>query len=65
MDGGHQARVCLAQLLALPEVPVAQMLEGFDYHSPIGIFSGKILTPNLHLMPECEWWNSAPRHSTV
>lgn len=31
MDGGHQARVCLAQLLALPEVPVAQMLEGVDY----------------------------------
>lgn len=54
MDGGHQARVCLAQLLALPEVPVAQMLEGVDYHSPIGIFSGKILTPNLHLIPECE-----------
>lgn len=54
MDGGHQARVCLAQLLALPEVPVAQMLEGVDYHSPIGIFPGKILTPNLHLMPECE-----------
>lgn len=35
MDGGHQARVCLAQLLTLPELPVAQMLEGVDYHSPI------------------------------